>query len=566
MKTSDVIEILRNFSHNLNYRAILIDGKWGIGKTYEFKKYFDSLKKKDKRRIYYFTIFGTETIDELNTSIFRKIHPIRSYIKIGYKTISKSVDAIAGFKNSSFNFSLNLDYLLDLSIPKKIKKNPVLVFDDIERFTNENFKIFLGLLYKLNLQGARIICFVSSEKLQDKDHIFQEYKEKVFDAIYKIEEPSLDVFDTTFNIITDNDQRRYMLAKCKNNIRVLKKAHLLFLRIVQNIGEPKDWMVDKYFVILGCCYAVQIVLCSQENKIEINMNNPCHFSKVKKFGKDIAQNFITLIENEKFEKPNNIISNLINNILEIYLFDNYVSLRNAILKKDEKEKPLLSQSFFLLSDESKENYITLFFEEIANSNPIYDENELQKFGDIIRYYSKGINEMFISKFVENYFDSSDKTKELESSELIDYLENLKLVSCGKEVARIDKAIAIVTDKLMQLQKRYETNAIINALKNKDYLCLDNFIKRFKFIKDYLFLDKLKEAFIKNNYYLPDLSATISINDWHFALQISSIVHFLQLDDSFIQYAKTIVKKNNSSSFKSRLEAIIEYKLNKNIEL
>lgn len=566
MKTSDINEILKVFCKNQDYRAILIDGKWGIGKTYEFKKYFDSLKKKDKKRIYYFTIFGTETIDELNTSIFKKIHPIWSFIKVGYKTISKSVDAIATFKNSSLNVVANLDYLLDQSKPKNIKKDTILIFDDLERLSNNNLALFLGLLYKLNLQGARIICFISSEKLKDKEHVFEEYKEKIFDAIYRIEEPSLDVFDTTFDIISDNDQRRYLLTKCQNNIRILKKSYLLFDRITQHVGEPKNWIIDKYFVIIACCYVVQIVLSTQENKIEIDANNFSHFSKVEEFGKDIAQNFITLIKNEKFDTAENMIPGLINCILRIYLFDNYESLKHSLLKEKEKETPLLSRSFFILSDKDKDDFVSLFFEKIANPNVKYDKNDLQILGDIIRYYSKDIDEVAIQKFVEKYFDNCDKTKELQFSELVYWLIGLKDVSHGLEISRIDKVISIVKEKLKQLQNRYQTDALLGALKNKEYLFLDDFINRFDFLKKWVLIEAVKEALINNKFYLPDLSKTITENEWHFAHEISSIVHLLQLDDPFIEYAKELVKKNNSFSLKDRLEALIQYKLYRTIDL
>lgn len=564
MKTSDINEILKVFCKNQDYRAILIDGKWGIGKTYEFKKYFDSLKKKDKKRIYYFTIFGTETIDELNTSIFKKIHPIWSFIRVGYKTISKSVDAIATFKNSSLNIVANLDYLLDQSKPKNIIKDTILIFDDIERLSNNNLALFLGLLYKLNLQGARIICFISSEKLKDKEHVFEEYKEKIFDAIYKIEEPSLDVFDTTFDIISDNDQRRYLLKKCQNNIRILKKSCLLFNRITQHVGEPKNWIIDKYFVIIACCYVVQIVLSSQENKIEIDANNFSHFSKVEKFGKDIAQNFITLIKHEKLDTAENMIPGLINCILSIYLFDDYESLKHSFLK--EKETPLLSRPFFLLSDKDKEVYASSFFKRIAKSDTKYDKNDLQILGDIIRYYSKDIDEVATKKFVEKYFNNCDKTKELRFSELTSWLIDLKDVSHGLEISRIDKVISIVDEKLKQLQNRYQTDALLDAFKNKDYLFLDDFINRFDFLKKWVLLGDVKAALINNRFYLPDLAKTISENEWHFAHEISSIVHLLQLDDQFIEYAKELVKNDDSFSLKDRLEALIQYKLYRDIDL
>lgn len=108
MKTSDIGSIFDFFQFHANYRAILIDGKWGIGKTYQFKKYFDGLKRKDKKRIYYFTIFGTETLDELNTEIYRKLHPLWSVFSVGYKTISQSISAVSGLKDSLTSFSVQL--------------------------------------------------------------------------------------------------------------------------------------------------------------------------------------------------------------------------------------------------------------------------------------------------------------------------------------------------------------------------------------------------------------------------------------------------------------------------
>ena len=95
MRTSDIGSILNSFFENKSYRAILIDGKWGIGKTYQFKKFFDGLHRKERRKVFYFTVFGTETMNELNTRIYRKLHPFWSLIKVGYKTISQSVDAVS---------------------------------------------------------------------------------------------------------------------------------------------------------------------------------------------------------------------------------------------------------------------------------------------------------------------------------------------------------------------------------------------------------------------------------------------------------------------------------------
>ena len=142
MKTSDIQLILTKFLNETNYRSILIDGKWGIGKTSEFKRWFDALPRRSKKHIYYFSIFGVETMDDLNTRIYRKLHPYWSILRVGYKTISKSVDAVVGLWNTSINVSSNLDFVLDSLKPQKICGRPVLIFDDIERFEHNNFSCF----------------------------------------------------------------------------------------------------------------------------------------------------------------------------------------------------------------------------------------------------------------------------------------------------------------------------------------------------------------------------------------------------------------------------------------
>ena len=74
---------------------------------------------------------------------------------------------------------------------------------------------------------------------------------------------------------------------------------------------------------------------------------------------------------------------LINCIIRIYLFYDYESLKHSLLKEKEKETPLLSRSFFLLSDKDKEVYASSFFKRIAKSDTKYDKNDLQILGEIL---------------------------------------------------------------------------------------------------------------------------------------------------------------------------------------
>lgn len=569
MRTSDIGSILNSFFENKSYRAILIDGKWGIGKTYQFKKFFDGLHRKERRKVFYFTVFGTETMDELNTRIYRKLHPFWSLIKVGYKTISQSVDAVVGLKNSSLNISANLDYVLDLVEPKKIKSHPVLIFDDIERFDNKHFPLFLGLLYKLNLQGARIICFTSLEKFQGKEALFGEYKEKIFDAVYKIDAPSDDVFDTIFSNLKDHDQRTYILSKCNQNIRILRKTELLFERLVNKFGKPDSWMVDELYVIAACCFVIRIALDSPAGSDgkTFDETNFLYFLLKEKFGKDIAVNYMNLMEQEKFSPTENMIQNLTRNILMVYLFNDYTDLKAMLIRQEAKEETLLEKNFFLLSDDNKKAFVSAFADVIAQPSTKYSKNHLTIFENILRYYPGDIDQDLVDNLVCKFYESTDKNVDIDSSEFIICLEDLKRDELKPdEKKRVDEAITRAKAKLSELQISFHTIKLINAIQEKNEAVINNYIRDFDFLKKRLEERKIQEFLVDNHYCLPDLSGDISESDWHFSHAIAALVHRFGLDEKFICYAQNAVKKDSSNCLKERLEALIQYRLFQHVDL
>ena len=562
MKTSDIGSILNAFFHNQNYRAILIDGKWGIGKTYQFKKYFDSLKKKDKKRVFYFTIFGTENMDELNTKIYRKLHPKWSKFLIGYKTISQSVDAVVGLKNSSLNISPNLDYVLDLVKPEKVRKNPILIFDDIERFSNEYFPLFLGLLYKLNLQGARIICLTSSEKLNEKKLIFDDFKEKIFDAVYKIDEPSDDIFVSVFSEIKDIDQQRFILEKCNNNVRILRKASLLYDQIVKEIGEKEKWIVEPSTVIVACCYAIQIVLTKIPGDVKKDPSSYPYFAASEEFDGNIALNYLNALKiiqstNSSFD---NTLSSLILCILRIYLFNNFESIKSLILRQEEPKKTFLDQSFFYLSDENKEKYVKSFSELIANPKIEYEKRYLEIFASIIRFYP-AVDDSLIENMVNKYF-SYCEDKELDGPSEIEFylLSSKEDIFDENAKFKINHVVSTVKKKLLELQTNAHTSKLIDAITNKNIFVIEKYIERFTYFSKWLDIKKISDFLTTNGFFLPNLSNDISESEWHFSHVIASLVHLLGLDDLFVKFSESLVSNNASRSLKERLEALIYYKL------
>ena len=66
MKVTDLNRILLEFYNNqIIGKAILIDGKWGCGKTYQIKEFL----KEHVENCHYLSLFGLESIDEINSKL-----------------------------------------------------------------------------------------------------------------------------------------------------------------------------------------------------------------------------------------------------------------------------------------------------------------------------------------------------------------------------------------------------------------------------------------------------------------------------------------------------------------
>ncbi len=508
-------------------------------------------------------------MDDLNTRIYRKLHPYWSIFRVGYKTISQSVDAIVGLWNTSINVSSNLDYVLDSLKPAKISGRPVLIFDDIERFECNNFSFFLGLLYKLHLQGARIICLTSSEKLDNKEKLFNEYKEKLFDAIYMVEEPSTGVFDSIFTDLTDSVQKENILNICNQNIRMLRKGELLFNKLVQNIAKPDVWVVDKFYVIAACCYAIRIALDQPTGATGPKYDDTSlyYYDFKTEFGSKIYQNFRYFLKCEMFSPTETMMPNLVESVLRVYFFNDFNGIEKILLKQSGTEEAPVQKEFFLLSDENKRDFVSLFSKEMSNPATNYDKEQLRILGDILRYYHGGLDSALIDNFVRKYFNSCDKNQRKGQTELENWLRVLeKETSDKREKESINDALRKVSKQFSVLWTDYHTEKLIGAIGGRNVVAIGNYLNNFSRFKESLNIDKLKFFLTKNDFCLPNLSADISDNEWEFSNQIAELVHLLGLDESFIFYAKNTAENSSSYSLKDRFQALIRYKLKQSLEL
>lgn len=217
MNRRNIYEELVNFVDS-DYNIILLDGPWGSGKTYLLNEFVNNNKNKDLR-FYYVSLHGLKNIDEINTNLYMKVNP-------NAKNVTSIVPSVINPFGAEVDTKKTLAYLLKIN---KLKADKVVILDDLERYASSDYDSFLSYLTNLIGTGCKIIVvsnlldFGTSELF-----LFNTYKEKIFDRIYKAQ-----LFDT--DVITKKfaEYQKYVddtiIDLSKQNYRLIEKI-VLFLK------------------------------------------------------------------------------------------------------------------------------------------------------------------------------------------------------------------------------------------------------------------------------------------------------------------------------------------------
>ena len=508
-----------------NETAILISGPWGIGKTYEIKEYIKSKAQdvKDKKlKIAYSSLFGKNSIDEVNTELYQLIHPAKKVLNT-ITNVAKLINIGVGF-SCGINLNIDDENLKPCEKLKSKKNIPYLIIlDDFERKSDKiTAEELLGFINNLINQGFKVVVLadldtkygkknkkyeieklendkVTTEKYISKinlsDDILGFYKEKIFDRIYKITETPEDVIRTIFaeniNLIADK-----LMIEFNKNIRMAIKANSLFLQI-QDYIKSNSYNCNKFEQIMKICiYCVNELMT---NKYSIIYSDKCKESDYLKYCEKSFGNIITSYDNSLRDD-----FNLVEAINDIYLNEDYSLLDEIFNPKDEN----ILKSCFFCSDENKVNIIKKQYELILS------------IPDDLNYNHSTINQLIRDWYCyADYVDLSFIDKE----ELFKKLNklNFRLDSFGEQN---ETFINIIKE-----YKEFCNNRIKYSLTSKLVL---NDLKELKsglyeITNKYSNLDDESKEYIKsnlkeNNFFLQKLDGDINDEFWginHLVCQI-----------------------------------------------
>ena len=262
MKVKDIEKVIENLISNNQLSAILLDGQWGIGKTYTVMEY---LKTRKDCKVGYTSLFGKNSIDEINTELYRELHPRQKVLE----TISHVV-SLVGTSVSIGGVGINLNGI-QVGQNKTIKSTTpkykiIIVLDDFERSEKLDVNSLMGYFNALMLQGVKIV--VLSNFGGRLDERLGEYREKVFDRIYTISETQMEVAKKLVSQELELNKKHLNLAE--QNLRILIKANALFGQVKHYLEEKSIQDIDLNQLFICCLYVVVETLTNNITKEYIN--------------------------------------------------------------------------------------------------------------------------------------------------------------------------------------------------------------------------------------------------------------------------------------------------------
>lgn len=491
------------------YSVVLINGLWGIGKTFYLKNYL-----KNKENIYV-SLFGIDKLDGLKHAIYYELNKFGANLNQFLKNNSNRDIGIFAVTLPIPNISSDIEKKLK----KKLKdKNLILVIDDLERkCDNINTKELLGFIESLSeIENIKIIIVANEEKIKEKE-IYNSFKEKVINKTYNITQYSEDAINMISKQLLDDNSIENIISNenfCNainnilsnhkiKNLRTLRKS-ILFTKIFLKKFDNEILRESDKLELIKICFAVVIEDCDNlYYKLEKN--------------KSLEECILKYYFNDTFINGK---LGIIRPIIGIYKDENTeVNYKKALDYFIGKYSVTTSEKdiFYCSEQEVEQRLIDFVNNNIKNINNKIDINVWFKELNNLYPWAEKINKpqifnekeiiLAMDKYVEkinlqdNLYNILDRTLPFHTSHE-DMQKYYKVLKTKIAMYYFSKLI----DKIKQSMKSnvYDDNLIRNLLDAlTNTLLVDNSTR-----------EKIVKIIEKNVFFIPNINDDISEEQWH----------------------------------------------------
>ena len=246
--------------------AVLLDGRWGSGKTHFVKSFFENNQFGESDKVYV-SLFGISSIESIQTSLF--FASASKSERMTYQSVNVVGNVIKGMlrfdltgddnPDGQLNFDLGPLSKLISDNAKKLS-NAVIVLDDLERCKVPPHELF-GFLNSFVEHGdTRLILVANLDKLDpENDKAIQELQEKLVGHEFKLYPDFSSAFDQ-FSSECDDPNLNRVLQRFKpkiqelfyqskfQNLRALRQFIWHLFPLIRNLRpdfQKNDYLLEK---------------------------------------------------------------------------------------------------------------------------------------------------------------------------------------------------------------------------------------------------------------------------------------------------------------------------------
>lgn len=236
--------------------AVLVKGEWGTGKTYIIKNFIQNHTKEDQRFLYV-SLYGINSMSQINDELFRQLHPI-----LGSKAASYAGKFFKGAIKATIKVDLDGDGKDDGSLALAIPdaglskdltdENIVLVFDDLERCSIQVNDVLGYINHYVEQVGNKVIIIANESEIirltKDKEQQYFTIREKVIGHSIEVVSDFEAALTYFISKISNDKARAYLEGSVElvkstyvnseiKNLRVLRQVLWDFERLFASLPE-----------------------------------------------------------------------------------------------------------------------------------------------------------------------------------------------------------------------------------------------------------------------------------------------------------------------------------------
>ena len=237
----EYLDYYLNFPH-APYYGVMLDGPWGIGKTYLVKKFLGDRFGDDKQKYTYISLFGLKSLSEIDEALYAAAHPILT--SKGMKIAGKLTKALLKFKDIEIESDFDIkDFLAK-------KSTNIFIFDDLERTEMDTNEVLGYINEFVEHDGCKVIIIANQAEFEG-DKEYARRKEKIIGKTLKVESSLEEALHHFIQQIDDNKAKTFLNNKQGvvasiyylsglHNLRVLQQSLWDFQRLYEAMTDAQQ--------------------------------------------------------------------------------------------------------------------------------------------------------------------------------------------------------------------------------------------------------------------------------------------------------------------------------------